>query len=224
MRRLFSIVLAAVLIITSLPLLHASATEVDLTDYDQLIALAKDVFPEYSDKITNYKAPSIQPRHSNSQPVIVIQDTRKVDDSTYITYTEQNDGTIALGTLRFVTTPELDVDETETSGTFTRYTVTLTGTVVEGSHIFIATDVVYGIYPTTYDRIISKGTYFLRGREYDECGLISADYVNQIETASSSARLIYSFPITVGTRDYTGYFVLDVQAGQASVSYSIANS
>lgn len=226
MKKTISILTAVMLILSAYLPMQVSATESNFTDHDQILTVAREVFPEYADKLCEDGSSLKNAARSVVTEIYpVIQETRQVDEQTTMTYTEHNNGIVTLGTLRFSTAPSMITEEYESSGTFERYTVTLIGTVVEGNGDFVANNVVYGIYKTTFDRIIDTGSYFF-DKDLDhikDSNETTEIYVGlcPTETASDAASVTYSFPLVVGISAHEGVFTLSVESNIASVSYGI---
>ena len=99
MKKLVSFCLAVIMIFAILPV-SAFADGDNFESYDYQIALAKQVFPEYRDKLEgkSVTANAGQPRACAEKPIITVRETRPVDDDTTMTYTEYDNGVVTLGT------------------------------------------------------------------------------------------------------------------------------
>lgn len=217
MKRIFAFFVAAMLMLPYFLPLQASATDIDISDYNQHITLAKKVFPEYTDRLDRRVASrSINPECEDSELVIAVRETRSVDKSTTMTYTEYSNGIVTLGTVSYETTKELYVEDSEVFGSYTQYTAKIVASVKEGP-TFTATNVQYRIYPSTYDEILNIGRYSIPGYSNDKF----STYLRSTETASLSACAVYSFPCPVGSSSYSGEVSLELRNNVASVEFDI---
>lgn len=217
MKKFLSFAFAFILAFSSFLPLQVSAAEVDLSDYDQQIALAKQIFPEYSNKLDgNGTLQNIVPYAADSELNIVTRETRAINNNTIMTYTEYDSGVITLGTARFA--PDLDfiIDDSVTHSTYEEFTASIYASVVEGP-TFSATGIKYRLYPSDYDRVISAGSYDLYGYSDDSVEV----YVRPLETSSLFACASYKFPCHVATMDYQGIIALQVSNNDASVEFDI---
>lgn len=217
MKKFLSFLLAVALVLPNFLTLQASATGVELSEYDQLIALAKETFPEYVDKLDgNLSSRNIEPQTKTSEINAVIQETRTVDNNTSMTYTEYNNGIVTLGMARFVKNADLIIEDSVTHSTYEQFTAKIVASVVEGP-TFTATGVQYRIYPSNYDRLISAGNYGIPGYTSDQFDC----YIRSIETDSTPAGVAYSFACPVGTLYYSGSVDLTISNNVASVDFYI---
>lgn len=218
MKKFLSFLLAFVFVFSMLLPLQASAAENDIMNQKQLIELAKEVFPEYAKKLNGNGSA----RHSEAQAITseiypVIQETRTVDDSTTITYTEHNNGIITLAAARFQT--NVDIEDEEPSidyDSYMGYTVKLVASVIEGP-TFTSSNVKYRIYRSSYDIIASAGNYGIPG--YSSSQISVSMYSH--ETATRAASVTYSFPCIVGGYNYSGEVFFSVQNDTAQLTFDI---
>ncbi len=216
MKKYLALFLSLALLLTSIPF-SVSAAESDMLNGNQLVELAKEVFPEYAEKLDgNGSACGGTPRTASSEIYPVVQKMRSVDSNTSMTYTEYNNGLIALGTARFVSDASYTVDDSEEYSNYTRYIATITAYVLEGP-TFTATDVVYRIYPSNYDIIDSAGNYGIPG--YAESNFRVS--MNSRETATTAASVIYSVPCPVGMSNYSGQVIFHVQDNVAYAEFNV---
>jgi len=217
MKRFLSFVIAIALIFSSFLSLQVSAAEQELTGYDQVIALAKETFPEYAKKLDGGCATrSNEPQTVTSEINAIVQKTRAVDSNTTMTYTEYNNGIVTLGTARFVKDAKIIVEDSETHSNYEQFTATIIATVVEGP-VFTSTNVQYKIYPSDYDRIVSVGNYGIPGYSSDDF----VCRVGRVETATTPAYISYSFPTPVGTVYFSGSVVFEIKNNIPSVEFNI---
>ena len=98
MKKFISLCLAILMIFALLPV-SAFAESDSFESYDYQIALAKQIFPEYRDKLEGKtSAYASKPRTRSEEIHVAIQKTRPVDDDTVMTYTEYDNGLVTLGT------------------------------------------------------------------------------------------------------------------------------
>lgn len=84
MKKLISVCLSLVILFTLFPI-NGFAAENTQSEYDQLIALACDVFPEYATAIHNsVNTPYINSR-SIGNPTVISQETRRLSDTEALT-------------------------------------------------------------------------------------------------------------------------------------------
>lgn len=211
MKKLLCIMMALALMLPSFLTLPAAAAEEDWTNQEQLIALAKKTFPEYSDKLEAKGAPysgnTATRAAENIQ--VAVKETRPVDKNTIMTYTEYTSGLVSLAAARFSCDANLDINHTEDHNIFRTYTATIVGTVVEGP-TFTARNVQYSIYPSDYDRILSAGSYSTN----DPVSSTVDCVLNRFETASKCAAAYYTFPAYVGGVYYTGRVSFEISRNQ----------
>ena len=215
MKKLLSLVLAIVLILTmAIPSL---ATEVQTTDYDQLIVIAKQVFPEHADKLNgNNNLQNSKQRTVDAAGNLVQRETRPVDNDAILTYTEYDSGVVTLGMARFQPSTSLNIGSEENYNTFTQFTATIVASVIDGP-TFTATNVKYRIYPSDYDRIISAGSYSIPGYISNQI----ACTMRSVETSAGPAYVTYSFDCPVGISSYSGAVQLKIVNNKASVTFDI---
>lgn len=218
MKKVLSFLLAFVFMFSAFLPLQASAAECDEMDQAQLVALAKQVFPEYAEKIDgNRSARSSEPQMATAEIYPVVQETRAVGGDTTITYTEHNNGIITLSAARFVT--KADIEDEEPAHEYDRYieyTVKLIAWVVEGP-TFTSSNVKYRIYPMDYDIIASEGNYGIQGYTKDQFDV----WMYSHETATRAASVTYSFPCPVGGQPYSGAVYFSVQNDTAYLRFSV---
>lgn len=217
MKKMLSIFLVATLVLTSLFALPASAEKNNLSDFTQLVEIAKITFPEHAEKISkNQTTRSINPESNLSEVYAVIQETRPFENNTMVTYTEYNNGVVALGAVRFAKTADLTVEDSETYSNYELFTAKIIASVIEGP-TFTATDAQYRIYPSSYDRITSVGNYGIPGYSRDDFTV----FLRSIETSTQPARAVYSFVCPVGTTYYDGSVIFDIRNNVPSVTFDI---
>lgn len=213
MRKVLISLLTAALLISNVFVMSVCAVEQDITDKNQLLALAKVTFPEFSDKIDGKDTPN---RARSSDKSVVVQLTRTVDSNTIMTYTEYNNGIVTLGAARFLPKTQINVEDSVTHSTYEEFTATLVASVVEGP-TFTATNVKYRIYPDTYDKITSVGNYSIPGYTDDDFEVS----LRGNETASLFACASYEFVCPVGGIEQSGGVYFKLQGNVASLEFNI---
>lgn len=213
MRKVFTALLTAALLFSNVFMMSVCAVEQDITDKNQLLVLAKETFPEFSDKIDGMDTPS---RARSSDKSVAVRLTRNVDSNTTMTYTEYNNGIVTLGAARFAEDAEINVNDSEIHSTYVEYTATIVAYVLEGP-TFTATNVKYRIYPTDYDQIVSVGNYSIPGYTDDDFEVS----LRGNETASQSACASYEFLCPVGGSQNSGGVYFNLQGNVTSVEFEI---
>lgn len=213
MRKVLISLLTVALLISNVFMMSVCAVEQDITDKNQLLALAKETFPEFSDKIAGMDTPS---RARSSDKSVAVQLTRNVDSNTTMTYTEYNNGLVTLGAISFDKKAEINVNDSVTHSTYEEFTATIVAYVVEGP-TFTATNVKYRIYPTAYDKIISVGNYSIPGYTDDDFEVS----LRGSETASQFACASYEFVCPVGGVQHSGGVYFKLQGNVTSVEFKI---
>lgn len=219
MKKLISLCLAVIMIFAILPVSAFAAESDNFESYDYQVALAKQVFPEYRDKLEG-KGVATYASMPGTKPCIAVRETRPVDGNTSMTYTEYDNGLVTLGTARFQKEADYEVTGEKVYSSYTEYTADIVATVVEGP-IFNATGVKYRIYPSAYDKVMSAGSYSIKGYTSDQFT------VTRRETEKAGeygfAYVSYSFPCPVGTSNYGGEVVFKVQNNTAKAEISISD-
>ena len=98
MKKLISVCLALVLLLTTIPF-SAFAVDETASESAEIVALACEVFPEYADRINNTPHHSAMARTVEPKTIIA-DETRFAGDSSYLNYKEYSDGTILLTQVR----------------------------------------------------------------------------------------------------------------------------
>lgn len=152
-----SFVIAAVML---LPILGTCvfASETQDAEREQILDAACKVFPEYENIIRNQNTDAASNARTTENSKLVIQETRPVSDSEYITYLGYSDNTAMIisstGSFSF-TTSNSNVEE----GTgVTNNTITLTVVSTASSGKLTLSNIKFSYYHTTYDKITSTGT------------------------------------------------------------------
>lgn len=218
MKKLISLFLAVIMIFAILPV-SAFADGDNFESYDYQVALAKQVFPEYQDKLEG-KGVATYASKPGTKPSITVRKTRPVDDNTDMTYTEYNNGLVTLSTARFQKNADYTVTGSTAYTTYTEYTADIVAIVVEGP-TFNAKGVKYRIYPISYDKVMSAGSYSIKGYTSDKFTVTRRE--TEIYGVNGFAYVSYKFPCPVGTSNYGGEVVFKVQSNKAKAEISITD-
>lgn len=160
MKKLISICLCAIMMLTMLPV-GVYAAESDFSERDELIALACEVFPEYAYLILS-DASSVNiksPRTSDTSNVIMSQ-TRNISDTESLTISQLSSGSVIIiqqSTSSFpitiVDSSTSDISNVGVSGTAS-FKMTCTG----GLGTFYLNNVRFTIYYNASDYFTNTGT------------------------------------------------------------------
>ena len=183
MKRLITLILCICLIGVSIPF-SVSANEAD-TERDRLVATACEVFPEYASKIT-HSPENFKNRARNSEArELVHNETRKVSDNQFMTYSEYSDGVVLLSSSNYRYSTVQNGQETSGQNTTVTITITAACNIISGS--FKLTNARYTISRNGYDRIDSAGTMSI----VEKCYMHTTYTPIWNETASQKARIAY---------------------------------
>lgn len=215
MKKLVSLFLAVIMIFAILPVSAFAAESDNFESYDYQVALAKQIFPEYRDKLEG-KGVATYASMPGTKPCIAVRETRPVDGNTSMTYTEYDNGLVTLGTARFQKEADYEVTGEKAYSSYTEYTAKIVASVIEGP-TFTATGVKYRIYPVSYDKVVSAGSYSIPGYSSSKFTVS----MRETETSSLPAYVSYDFPCPVGVSYYSGQVGMNVQNNKASVYFDI---
>ena len=178
MKRFLSIFFALVLFSTLIPF-HAFAAETDTAEYNRVIDLACEVFPEYICEITNTSFLNLGNSRS-SAPSIVHSETRIHGEDTIVTYSMMSDGAVILGILE--PTDSLVITNSSGVSGATTYIATLTLALTSYQGVFKAENVMFTVAGQLPDLINSPGT--LSGSNLCSYSIHSSSYVEDSSPAS----------------------------------------
>lgn len=201
-RRLLSVLLALVMLLTTAPTVFAT-NEADVQQ--ELIDLACEVFPEYTNKILNQRIlPSSGMRSSDME--LVCSETRKVSDLQTVLYSEYSNGAILLTDIT-ADPPNVTYVDIVNGSSSTVYTVNIRATCTGGYGSFTANNIKFSLISSAYDRIDSKGTHTIRSstNEFEGVSLIDEDPNPSIvwnESASQNAKIEYKIAFKYATYGY----------------------
>lgn len=215
MRKYLAMLLAAVMLLTMMPL-GAAAAETDTSERDELIALACEVFPEYTNKIKNKSIGANLLSRTSGQRELVATETRSVPDGETLIYSEYSDGVVLLTEYDFG--KEVTYVDRQTGAGITTTTVNIKATCSGTSGYFQLTNVVYTLVSSSYDMINDTGSASTTGN----CSITKAYSPVLNETASGNAKLVYSlqFRLSSAAGDFlTSQLKLEVGDDSAAVTH-----
>lgn len=160
-RRYLSVILAVIMLLTMLPFPTVAAK--DISERNEIIELACQVYPEFANKI-RYQKITTSNNTRSADPILVYSDSRNVSNNEILLYSEYSNGVILLTDYNFdevVTT----VDSVTGAGA-TACTINIKATCSNISGYFQINDFRYTLVSSAYDRIDSLGEYF----PYEEPG------------------------------------------------------
>lgn len=205
MKKLISVCLALVMLLTAFPV-NAFAAENTDSEYDQLMELACEVFPEYADRINNTPNRSTTAR-SVEPKTVVADETRFVGDSSYLNYKEYSDGTILLTQVRNNDGDDFKYDLTtnsySTGAGATTANITVKAYYAGGntSSYFKLSNMIYTTVSNGYDTINSTGT----ASTTSGCSVMSGYPITVLnESASGPAKIEYRLKYSL---DVSMFFV-----------------
>lgn len=178
MKKYISILLSFLMLLTMLPL-EVFASEDTISEHDELIALACDVFPEYASEIrgeiTNYATPaSVNPNE------VVFSETRKVSNTQDLGITQFASGQIIVCSSNYdwasITVPNSSTSDISTVGLTGTATFKVTASD-SFSGTFTLSNVKYTIYYTGSDYFTNTGTYSTNKCQIGTTSL-SSTYIN----------------------------------------------
>lgn len=202
-RKLLSLFLAFSLLLTVLPF-YVLAEEDKPLSREEHLALACEIFPEYSDKILGVNSANAYSLCSSEREV-VIADTRQVTENHVMTYAEYSDGETLIASSIFNT--PVTISDSDTSSTYTK-TVTFTDHATGGGATAYTVTLQVSAPYHSDDEFIAKNVQFTIVGGYGEgcydcissTGDISSSTTDrtsvsvhtQWETATSPARVQYN--------------------------------
>ena len=209
MKKVISLCLAALMLMTVLPF-SALAANANMSERDQLIALACDTFPEYASKIRGEGLSIDSVLRSTQSRELVIEETRSLSESESISYIEYSDGSVYL--LDYYIIPEyFYVDSSSDSATSTLYTcqINISCNFNSGAYGHI-TDLKYIISYSGFDQITDVGTPmkgdFNRLEPNTNSNIL-------VETATSDAHISYFMNIDCDDSTTPLDFTLHIYVG-----------
>lgn len=234
MKRYFSIILSIVLFVSALPL-NVFAIEDALSEHEELIELACEVFPEYSSKILGeIHSSNASNARSLSAPTReeLFTETRKYGENSSLIYTEYSDGLVLITA---VSDPESDgcehditYNERHTGAGATTVSMTVRATYNGASSYgygctgyFKISNFQYTTISGDYDYINSVGT----ATESGDISSLSSKYSYSMnETSSANAYVKHYLQLQIGTSAYhslNSWLTITVGDDGASVTHKL---
>ena len=218
MKRFLSCFLAFVMVITAFPF-TAMADDTNDAVRDEIISQACSAFPEYASRIVaqeNARSTYAMPRSADT-PTIIVNETRSVDENSYVNYVEYSNGAILLS--NYDTTYTTTTIDRETSAYAAHVTVDIKATRTGISGYFKIDDLKYSLINGGYDFISDEGTASRSGN----CNDYSEPYTILEETASSYARVAYTLTFKYSSQPgdlITSNLVITVGNNSFNVSHT----
>ena len=188
MKRLFSLLLALGIMLTSFPVNSYAAEE---QERDELINLACTVFPEFSEKILNPTIINQPYSRSIEEPVLVYSEARAISENEELIYSEYSNGAVLLTSYN----KELTRTSYESNSFAVHITANIKATCTSSSGYFQLTGIKYSFLANDYDLITNTGTASKSGR----CTAYSLYNSKLQENASGSAQLSYTLTFQLGS-------------------------
>lgn len=171
MKKLIAVCLSLIMVLACFPV-YAFAAENTQSEYDQLIALACEVFPEYASAIRCENVCSYTLPRSSDPMAVIHRETREISDSESMSIALLSSGSAIIIYNNFATT-------TYTSNTSDIGSVGVSGTasfkVSMNNAYFKLNNVEFTIYETGSD-------YFTNFGRVDECTFYSYDDITLTST------------------------------------------
>lgn len=192
MKKVLSVFLVATIILTTLPF-NVMATEVSSSSHDELIALACEVFPEYTSSILgeNISAYNL-PQYDENE--VIFSETRNISETEKLTYTQFASG---RGIIISEESTAIELEETGSSQSSfaggVDYTVSYKITPSNDPDddfpgVFTIDNFKYRIIYSTYDLITSPGTANVNNENFCHKSLLTSVYQ---ETPTTDAEISY---------------------------------
>lgn len=218
MKKLLSAILSFVMVFILVAPMSAYATENNDSEREEILALARQVFPEYitSPKSESFK-PTITTQSVDENDKVVRNVTRKVSDTLELTYVEMKSGH------SFVIENNIEdvISGSKESGTSSnvtggkQYTVTIKIASVQSDYagVFTMSNVKYTIYDNAYDKINSKGTAKANSSQYCTYTANGSDKLTEDSISSAVFGYALTFKLGNGNNKYNYYFTVDFKVG-----------
>lgn len=155
MKKILSITLSVIFLISIFPL-SVFANEQEVPTHDEIINMACEVFPEYTEIITNQNIPSTTYARTQQERQIVKSITREASEDTMMNYTEYSDGVAILSSYTCPASKKTVNHTTIDGGYITTVNITVTCTISDG--VFYLTNLEYKTLESGYDSIVDIGT------------------------------------------------------------------
>lgn len=149
MKKLLSACFAVILILTMLPL-NAMAAEESTSEYDELMALACEVFPEYASAIRGANTNTYALSRSTDNDEVVFSETRSISDTESLNLTQLASGNVIVLVSKSqdsvsITVPSSSTSDITTVGVAGTASFKVAATAASG-YTFVLSNVSFTIY------------------------------------------------------------------------------
>lgn len=210
MKRFLSILVAVVMLLTTVPFAAMAATD-EADEHDRLIALACEVFPEYASDIRNENASIDTYSYSNEPDSIVYQYTRPVSDTETLTIAKTARGQVVVVEADDPMRLTYTLDPVNSSSGITG-TVSFTITSTQGSGTFKLSNIGFRIFYNSNDYFTSYGTESVSHGYYT---------VRPNRTSATSTRINYAISFIAPNTAYSLYFQFGTVIMNDQISASV---
>lgn len=204
--------MAMVILIALLPI-GASASGVQNSEREALLALAYSVFPEYEDMQESTTASSLGPRAADGTNEVVFTETRSASENVDVTYVQyaSGEGIFITNTASFTgsVTDEEYVDSANSSTGTATIKVVCSGDSSYGG-VFTLKDFKFTIHESGYDVIQSRGTASFNSSSYGSAKLSGTTKYQE----DSNGPANFTYGLTFYANGSSSY-------GKLSVSFSV---
>lgn len=183
--KIVSLFVSFVFLFMVLPVQTYAASSRDMDARQEILAIACEAFPEYSNKILSTVADE-QPERTLQNRRLIVSESKEVTDSSVMIYSEYSDGLVLLTYYDFTYTSSINNHQIDGNKTYVDLTVRATSNDVPTGY-FELRNVQFTLYGTAYDRITSPGSYVTSG----DCGVQERLTYIANETASGKAKISY---------------------------------
>ena len=219
MKKTICVFMSVVLLLLSFPL-SVSATEEKQIGYtrDEIVALASEVFPEYSDKIVEAYSEEPSAPTARGAKQLVRELSRETEDGEQISYAEYSDGEVLLSVARsYPYSSSHTITDFVIDGSISRHTITVVGTSSECSGEFTLSNVCIAIYGNGYDRFTNVGSGVATGKAYTYGNPLMLCRMIEKSTQNAIIKYLVYWPYGNGVMEYNTSWVI-VQVGSNSFS------
>lgn len=143
MKKVICTMLSILFVLSILPF-GVFAAEESSSEHNRLMKAARDVFPEFSDKLeSSMTSPRTVMSCSNEPSEAIVSETKLVDDYTLLTYQENSDGNVYVieATSSSPFTSTYYITDSATGTGYASRTITIRVTATFTSQVFIADNV-----------------------------------------------------------------------------------
>ena len=201
MKRFLSILVAVVMLLTTVPFAAMAATD-EADEHDRLIALACEVFPEYASDIRNENASIDTYSYSNEPDSIVYQYTRPVSDTETLTIAKTARGQVVVVEADDPMRLTYTLAPVNSSSGITG-TVSFTITSTQGSGTFKLSNIGFKIFYNSSDYFTSYGTvsidngYYTISANRSSATSIRINYDMSFVAPNPAYNLLFKFGVVI---------------------------